>query len=418
MSIGYACLTIGVPNTDQKSCRQNHASEEKLAELIAYNLNALENIIDYNIENNILLFRISSDIIPFGSSPVNTLAWWDIFAPQFRRIGEKIRSSGMRVSMHPGQYTVLNSPNEEVVTRAIADLKYHAKVLDSLGVGPACKIVLHIGGIYHEKEQAIHRFIAAYHRLDDAVKRRLVLENDDKSYTIKDVLMIGRLLHAPVIFDNLHHAIHHSGEQEDDLYWINECKSTWSETDGNQKVHYSQQDTAKQAGSHAQSIRIDEFMSYYNSVQREDLDIMLEVKDKNLSAVKCINCTAKGKRIKSLELEWSKYKYNILESAPANYLEIRKLLKNKNDYPSIPFYHLIEDALQQECTIGNSVNAAQHVWGYFKESATEKEKNQFLKSIEKFEQGKTSIRAIKNILWKMTVQYQQLYLMNSYYFTL
>lgn len=418
MSIGYACLTIGVPNTDQKTCRQNHASEEKLTQLIAYNLNSLENIIDYNIENNILLFRISSDIIPFGSSPINTLAWWDLFEPWFYRIGEKIRSSGMRVSMHPGQYTVLNSPNEEVVNRAIADLNYHTCVLDSLGVGPACKIVLHIGGIYNEKEQAIHRFITTYHRLDDAVKRRLVLENDDKSYTIKDVLAIGRALNAPVIFDNLHHAIHHSGEQKDDLYWINQCKSTWKEIDGNQKVHYSQQDTAKQAGSHAQSIRINEFMEYYNSVQREDLDIMLEVKDKNLSAVKCINCTSKVKKIKALEREWGKYKYTVLENAPSDYLAIRTLLKNKNNYPAIPFYHFIEDALQQGCTIGNSINAAQHVWGYFKDNATDKEKSQFLKSIENFEQGKASIRAVKNILWKMTVQYQQPYLLDSYYFAL
>lgn len=152
MSIGYACLTIGVPNTNLKSCTAKNANEEKLLELISHNLNSLENIIEYNIKNNIKLFRISSDLIPFGSSPINTLSWWEIFSSQFSEIGKKIKTSGMRVSMHPGQYTVLNSPNIEVVDRAIDDLNYHTKVLDSIGVGSEHKIVLHIGGVYNDKK--------------------------------------------------------------------------------------------------------------------------------------------------------------------------------------------------------------------------------------------------------------------------
>ncbi|MBK5194361.1 MAG: hypothetical protein JJE07_14415 [Flavobacteriaceae bacterium] len=75
MSIGYACVRLGVSNTSQKSCIQKNATDEKLMEIISHNLNALENIIDYNKRVNIRLFRISSDIIPFGSSPANTLKW-------------------------------------------------------------------------------------------------------------------------------------------------------------------------------------------------------------------------------------------------------------------------------------------------------------------------------------------------------
>ncbi len=122
MNIGYACLTIGVPDTNYKNCMLKNANEEKLLELIAYNLNSLENVIDYNIKNNIKLFRISSDIIPFGSNPINNIKWWKVFSYKLSNIGEKIKNSGMRVSMHPGQYTVLNSPKEEVVKKAIKDL--------------------------------------------------------------------------------------------------------------------------------------------------------------------------------------------------------------------------------------------------------------------------------------------------------
>ncbi len=113
MSIGYACLTIGVPDTNLKSCTAKSLTEEKLLEIISYNLKSLKNIIEYNIKNNIKLFRISSDLIPFGSSHLNQLSWWNIFSQEFAEIGRKIMDNDIRVSMHPGQYTVLNSPNDD-----------------------------------------------------------------------------------------------------------------------------------------------------------------------------------------------------------------------------------------------------------------------------------------------------------------
>lgn len=393
-----------------------NASETNLLSLISYNLSSLENVIDYNIKNDIRLFRISSDLIPFASTSINNIQWWDVFRNQFLRITKKIQTSGMRVSMHPGQYTVLNSPNIEVVKRAIDDLNYHTLVLDSLNVGAEHKIVLHIGGIYNDKKQAIKRFIANYHYLNDSVKRRLVLENDDKSYNVNDVLEIGTNLNAPVIFDNLHNEINSSDKQKSDYYWINKCKKTWHQNDGNQKIHYSQQNPLKRPGSHSSSIRIDEFMCFYDKLERNDIDIMLEVKDKNLSAVKCINSTSINKKNQALELEWSKYKYLILESSPSDYLEIEQLLYSKNGYPVISFYNLIEDALQQESIIENSINAALHVWSYFEDTASEKEKIKFFKIIQMYKQGKVSILMIKNILWKMAVNYNQHYLLDSYYF--
>lgn len=416
MSIGYACLTLGVLYTDQKSCLLKNASEAKLRELIAYNLNSLEKIIDYNIANHISLFRISSDLIPFGSSPVNKLAWWDIFAPQFQIIARKIKQGGIRVSMHPGQYTVLNSPHVEVVERAIEDLNYHTRVLDCLDVGAEHKIVLHIGGAYNDKKLAGKRFITNYKQLDNSVKQRLVLENDDKSYSINDVLEIASILNLPVVFDNLHNKINCFDKQKDDYYWIKQCQKTWQKKDGYQKIHYSQQDPLKQPGSHSNRIRINQFIDFYEKLESKEIDIMLEVKDKNLSAVKCINCTSANKTIKVLESEWSKYKYRVLDTSPNNYNAIRELLKNKNEYPAIAFYNLIEEALQKERVIGNSINAALHIWGYFKNSSSDKEKRNFFKNIDDYEQGRIPLKTLKNFLWKMAVKYRQTYLLNSYYF--
>src|SRR5699024_10541483 len=124
---------------------------ERLMEVIDYNLQSFENMIDYNIKNKIKLYRISSGLIPFGSSPVNQLDWEQIFRDRFITIGQKIKQSGMRVSFHPGQYTVLSSPDEGVVSRAVDDLVYQEKILTLLGVDYSHNLILHVGGVYGDK---------------------------------------------------------------------------------------------------------------------------------------------------------------------------------------------------------------------------------------------------------------------------
>lgn len=288
MRIGYACLTSGVTGTAIKGCRAKNADAGRLYEITENNLLSLEHMLYYNIENNIRLFRISSDLIPFGSSPVNTIIWWNVFEKQFEKLAEIIERYHIRASMHPGQYTVLNSPNEDVVKRAIADLEYHARVLEALKTDFSHKIILHIGGIYKDKKEAAERFMLNYDKLCNRIKQRLVIENDDKSYNIMDVLTIGRNCGIPVVFDNLHHKVNPPDILTDEIGWINKCKVTWRKEDGCQKIHYSQQDEGRKAGSHSQSIDVDKFIEFVLRLGRKDIDIMLEVKDKNLSVIKCI----------------------------------------------------------------------------------------------------------------------------------
>lgn len=418
MSIGYACLSVGVPNTKFKTCIQANATDENLTRIIANNLKSLSNLIDYNIENEIKLFRISSDLIPFASSPVNKLDWQYLFASELTAIGNKIIAGNMRVSMHPGQYTVLNSPKDDVVGRAVADLEYHTVLLDAMGLCKNHKIVLHIGGVYGEKSVATERFVNNFFNLDANIKERLVIENDDKSYHVGDVLRISETLRIPVIYDNLHNRLNPDDSAKDDAYWVSLCKKTWNTDDGLQKIHYSQQNESKRAGSHSETINVNEFIAFYNSVQGEGIDIMLEVKDKNLSAVKCVNCLSPFKVINKLEKEWSKYKYSVLEKSKQGYDEIRQLLKNKNDYPAVEFYTVIEHAMLKEESPGNALNAALHVWGYFKETAQEKEKVDFLTLSSAYQNGTATLAQTKQFLFRLAEKYNQKYLLDSYYFDL
>ena len=418
MSIGYACLNIGTPDTNIRSVMQRNATPEKLTEVTAHNLAALEKMIDYNQKNKIQLFRISSDLIPFGSSPVNPLPWWDIHAEAFQRIGAKIRKSGMRVSFHPGQYTVLNSPDEDVVARAILDLEYHAKMLECLGVDNKNKIVLHVGGIYGHKAAAMERFATNFKLLPEAVQNRLIIENDDRLYNIEDVLGLAFRLQIPAVYDNLHHAVNPPPAGGDDRYWIAEAAKTWKDTDGKQKIHYSQQAPGKRPGAHTDTIQLDTFLQFYNELEDPSIDIMLEVKDKNLSAVKCQNATTATPKPLLLEKEWGRYKYAILERSPAIYQAIRTLLKDKEAYPVLEFYQLIDAAFSEEIRPGYAENAAAHVWGYFKKHATEAERRQYEKNLANYRNNTGTRATLKSHLFRLAHKYESDYLLQSLYFYL
>ncbi len=401
MRIGYACLTVGVLDTDFKTFRKENLNENNLKKIIRHNLNSLLNIIEYNIKHEIKLFRISSDLIPFGSSVLNVFDWAEYFVDQFDLIGKKIKKHDMRVSMHPGQYTVLNSPSATVVNNAIADLAYHEKVLTALGLNDDHKIILHIGGVYKDKEVAIVRFIENYRRLDDRIKKRLVVENDDKSYNVLDVLMISEKLKIPVVYDYLHDQINPSNLHENPFSLIKRCADTWDETP---KIHYSNQDVKKRNGSHSKRIDLISFLDFVMKLEI-NVDIMLEVKDKNISAVKCNNVIIREKKKEYLFAEWDLYRYKILECSKKGYLEIEKmlLLGNAN---FLQFYLLIDQSLEKQENVKGALKSVKKI---IEPYLTGSEK----KTFEKYGE-----RISKNMLYQKVLKYDILELKNSYYFFL
>lgn len=415
MAIGYACKTIGVANTDMKYCLLKDATQDRLMEITKHNITALDHSIDYNINNNIRLFRISSDLIPFGSSNFNPIPWWEHFSKELKSIGQKIKDSNMRVSLHPGQYTVLNSDKTEVVNRAIEDLTYHTRILDSLGMDSTHKIILHIGGAYKDKRASANRFMDNYRMLEDSIKRRVVIENDDKVYNIQEVLEIGTQLNIPVIFDNLHNEINPSNEDKNEMEWIKLCQTTWK-ADGIQKIHYSQQAKLKKIGSHSDNIGIDSFLEFYQRLPDNEIDIMLEVKDKNLSCIKCINCITDELDIEMLKKEWLRYQYTILERSLSIYQEINHMLHSDEELSVVSFYRLIEQGLRCEGDIVSHTKALLKVWEHLDDLVTEKEIRTFHKNLEKYQHQQIGINTVKNQLRGLSESYQQISLLHTYYF--
>ncbi|MGV8980320.1 UV DNA damage repair endonuclease UvsE [Clostridium sp.] len=413
MKIGYACIPLTINARTNRRLTLKNFSEKMFLEVVEQNLIDLREILDNNEKNKIKLFRISSDIVPLGSHCINEVAWYEYFQNELKEIGEFIKKSDIRVSMHPGQYTVLNAEKEDIVEKAIKDLEYHARFLDALGVDSSNKIILHIGGGYGDKGLAMNRFIKNFKRLSPSVKNRLVIENDDRTFNINDLLFISGEINIPVIFDNLHHECNHEFDMPIREI-MNKVAKTWKKEDGNPKVHYSQQDLHKHIGAHSKTIMVEEFLKYFEDIKEFNLDIMLEVKDKDISAIKCnLIVSNMNKRLKHviIEEQWAKYKYLLMEINYKYYKECSRMVKEKCSIQE--FYEYVDEIMNLGVEDGSFINTAEHVWGYVKNNATDKEQMHLKKLLLDLEHKEK----VKLYLKKLCDKYNAEYMLSSYYFS-
>ena len=295
MKIGYPCINRSLGCTSSGTFRLRSYSPLRLVETIRQNLLCLRRVLEFNCENNLLFFRVTSDLVPFASHPVCKVPWPEIFAAEFLSIGTFIKSNAMRISMHPDQFTLINSPDADIFKRSAAELDYHARVLDLLGLELTAKIQIHGGGVYGDKSKSLDRFCRRFEQLDRRVRRRLVVENDDRQYTVADCLQISRRTGIPVLFDSFHHQLNSNGE--DLAAAMGMAAATWEKKDGPPMVDYSSQKKGERRGSHSESIDLKDFARFIDDAGGLDFDIMLEIKDKEKSALRARRFLAKMKRI-------------------------------------------------------------------------------------------------------------------------
>ncbi|RDV13002.1 UV DNA damage repair endonuclease UvsE [Pontibacter diazotrophicus] len=288
MKIGYPCMNNTLDCSSSRTFRLASYSEERLIETVEQNLACLHRILEFNVQHGLFFFRLSSDLVPFASHEVNKYNWQEHFKMTFRKLGNYIKNNKMRISMHPDQFVVLNSPNEQTVKNSVAELLYQATILDLMGLDTTAKLQIHGGGAYGDKPSAIQRFAEVYHSLlPDAVKARLCVENDDRTYSLQDCLQLHAETGMPIIFDNFHHECVNNGEPMREA--VQMAASTWQpERDGILMMDYSSQAPNERKGKHVQSIQEELFHDFLAETEDLDMDIMLEIKDKEESALKAI----------------------------------------------------------------------------------------------------------------------------------
>jgi UV DNA damage endonuclease len=287
MKIGYPCINRSIGCKGDRTFRLKSYSEERLIVTVENNLNCLMKMLTFNVDHTLLFFRITSDLVPFASHPINRFDWQGYFKRTFEELGDFVKTQGIRISLHPDQFTLINSVNTEVFERSVKELLYHAEVLDLMELDTTAKIQLHVGGVYGDKATSIQRFINRFDALDDRIQRRLVIENDDRLYTLQDCLQIHADTGIPVLFDVYHHELNNTGETVREAFEL--FTKTWSEEDGVPMVDYSSQEQGARSGKHAESIGVDQFTQFIEATNEFDFDIMLEIKDKEASALKAVN---------------------------------------------------------------------------------------------------------------------------------
>jgi len=284
VKIGYPCINTSIQRHHTSTFRLASYSEMRLIQTIRDNLAHLEKILKFNVENHLLFFRISSDLIPFASHPICKLNWIDHFKSEFKHLGEYIKANNIRISMHPDQFVILNSSNEKVTDNSINELKYHCNILDAMDLDQTAKVQIHVGGVYGDKPRAIKKFIECYSTLSGAIKKRIAIENDDHLFNLKDCLEIHQQMGIPIIFDNFHHECFNYSK-ESIIQAIKKASLTWKVKDGLPMLDYSSQSKGERKGKHATTLDPLLFCKFIMETQRLDFDLMLEIKDKEKSAL-------------------------------------------------------------------------------------------------------------------------------------
>ena len=279
--LGYACnnLSLGPRGRTSRTCRLSNATPDRLEELSRENLVGLMEVLRWNVSHKISVFRISSGIIPLASHPKAQWPWRQRLRREISSVGDFARKLGMRLSMHPGQYTVLNSPREDVVAAAAAELTYHATFLDAMDLPSEHKIVLHVGGVYDNRQASMRRFRENFLTLPPNVQRRLVLENDERNYGVYEVHNLCDSLGIPMVFDYLHHRAYTGRLPNSEI--IKRALATWSDKDGPPELHYSTQKHNARIGAHADMIDVRDFIRFIDCLPRCTVDIILEAKAKD-----------------------------------------------------------------------------------------------------------------------------------------
>ena len=286
MKIGYPCVNETLSCSSSTTFRLASYNEERLIQTVTNNLNCLQQILEFNVSNDLFFFRMTSDLVPFASHPVNTYNWQDYFKDALAQIGNYIKQHNLRISMHPDQFVVLNSPTESIVRNSFLELEYQCAIMDLMGLDKSAKLQIHAGGVYGEKPKAISRFITAYELLPQPIKERLVIENDDRLYSLADCLTIHAETGIPILFDNFHHECLNNGEPMAEALRL--ASQTWQPEDGILMMDYSSQAPGERRGKHTATIQLELFQEFLTHLQGLDVDIMLEIKDKEASALPAV----------------------------------------------------------------------------------------------------------------------------------
>jgi len=295
---GYACINMGFSNrpkskriTTNRTMIKRTFKEKGIgyaSELALQNAQDLYKILQWNLDNDIYFYRLSSDIVPWASEyAMEDLPDYEQILEACQAAGNFARQHNMRLTSHPGPFNKLASPKERVFQLTYKDLKVHGDLFDMIGLPrtPYAKLNIHVGAAYGDKPFALDNFCRNFERLPESVRSRLTVENDDKVslYSTQELYEgVYKRIGIPIVFDYHHHMLHPGGQTEQEALEL--ALSTWG--DIKPVVHYAESRSVEynnpkiKPQAHSDYI-INEFDDYGNS-----FDVMIEAKHKELALLR------------------------------------------------------------------------------------------------------------------------------------
>jgi UV DNA damage endonuclease len=234
MRLGFAVKVLGEGGLPSHDTRRWQSGPH-----LRTSLGYLRDVLGYLDRHDIRMYRMATALAPYASHPE---------LPQFHRqveechaelaeLGALARELDLRLSTHPGQYTVLNSESEAVRAAAVAELEVQGALFEAMGLGPEAVVVLHVGGGAGGLSAAGDRFLAGFEQLSEAARSRLVLENDDRVFGLCQALRVAERAGVPLVFD-IHHHRCHDPEGIDDRQALELALDSWP-AGVRPKIHFS-----------------------------------------------------------------------------------------------------------------------------------------------------------------------------------
>jgi UV DNA damage endonuclease len=301
LRLGFPVKVMGRPDLKSNDSRRWQSNPH-----LKVSIDYLHAIFDYLARHRISMYRMSSDIAPYCTHPdmPHFHSMIKESDAELRALGKRARELDLRLSFHPSQYIVLNSPDPKLVQKSIWDIASQAEMLDRMELGPEAVIVIHVGGAYGDRAAGNRRWVETWGKLPEHARRRLVLEHDDIRFSAADVLWIHGETGVRLIFDYQHFWCFNP-EGLDMLPTLEAILATWPEG-VRPKIHFStprtelrevkraDRKTGKKSTAylapvwtgHADFCNPFEFATFMRTAAALEFDVMLESKAKDLALIR------------------------------------------------------------------------------------------------------------------------------------
>ena len=223
-------LNTGTTTVAWLNRQTREVAEQRLWDLMVHNISSTQKLVERvgTLDGSLRMVRLSSDILPVYTESSWSYFWRrsdvrDFCAKAFAQVGDVARSRGVRLSFHPGQFTVLASDNPLIVDRSIEEFEYHTDMARWMGYGQTFqdfKCNVHIAG--RAGAQGIRD---VYGRLSPEARNILTIENEEMKHGLDDCLSISDLV--PIVLDIHHHFIREGEYISCDDRRVQQVKESW-----------------------------------------------------------------------------------------------------------------------------------------------------------------------------------------------